>query len=340
VNKTLILIPIVAAVGFLLIPFSSSYAENAVDVKTLFEKGFSAIESSNFEDALYYFDQVLEVDPSHIGTLINKGIVLKELDRYEEALSTTNKALETNPLQIEALINKSSILVELDRYEEALSTTNKLLEIVPLEINALNMKGGILIKLDRHEEALPYLDQVLEIDPSYTKALNNKGVVLAKLEQYLEAIAIFEQILEIDPYRDDVLQNQYNTYGNIIHLYPNDSKYLMNATIEVRDPNGALAAFQTAKKIGYLPHHLTDKYLDSFPVIENVVIDNQVYEKIVIVNSTTFDSDSGSFISHSDVFTNEITSQIVPVLRATHWGIPVVPGDTETMVLTVFRLIE
>lgn len=297
---------VTVSVFALLITFSLSYAENAADAKTLFEKGFSALQSSNYEDALSYFNQVLEVNPSHIGTLINKGIVLKELDRYEEALSTTNKVLEINPLQIEALINKSSILVELDRYEEALSTTNKL----------------------------------LEIDPSNMKALNSKGVLLSKLEQYLEAIAIFEQILEINPYRNDVLRNQYHAYDSIIHLYPNDSKYLVDATIEVRDPYGALAAFQATKTIMYLPHHLTDKYLDSFPVIENVVIDNQVYEKRVIVVSATIDSDSGKFLTRSNIFTNAITSQTVPVLRAIHWGIPVTPGDTETMVLTVFRLIE
>ena len=264
---------VTVSVFALLIPFSLSYAENAADVKTLFEKGFSAMQSSNFEDALSYFDQVLEMDPSNM--------------------------------------------------------------------KALNNKGGILIELDRLEEALPYIDQVLEMDPSNMKALNNKGVSLATLEQYLEAIAIFEQILEINPFNNDVLRNQYHAYNNIIHWYPNDSKYLMDATIEVRDSYGALGAFQATKKIMYLPHHLTDKYLDSFPVIENVVIDNQFYEKIVIVVSAIVDPESGRFLSRSNVFTNEITPpQIVPVLRAIHWGIPVTPGDTTTVVFTVFRLIE
>ena len=288
----------------LLIPFSLSYAENKADIEKLFEEGLLALQSSNYEEALSYFDQVLEIEPSHTSTLINKGNALKNLDRNEEALSTIDKALEIEPSNIVALINK----------------------------------GGILIKLDRNEEALSTIDKALEIEPSNTMVLNNKGVLLANLNQHWEAIATFDQVLEMDPNNTTALRNRNIAFDKVMIVSTNDSKYLAHSVVEVRNSQGVLVGVLVTNDIKYLPHHLTDEYLQLFPVTETIVIDNQVYEKRVIIVNGTFNKEF--FISNTNILTPKITSQLVAVFRALHHGIPVTPGDTATTEFTIFRLIE
>jgi len=128
----------------LVIPATLASAESQDNVDALLKKGLEATFKHKHDEAIQYFDKVLEIDPKNIDALNNKGVSLGNLHKYDEAIQYFDKVLETDPKNIDVL----------------------------------NNKAAALIKLAKYDEAIQYFDKVLEIDPNNAVALSNKKIVI------------------------------------------------------------------------------------------------------------------------------------------------------------------
>lgn len=93
------------------------------------------------------------------------GIALISENRYEEAIKYYDKILEINPNDEKALLNKGSVLIELDRIEEAIKHYERIIEINPNNVKALASKGIALAHLQEYNDALVMIDKALLLDP-------------------------------------------------------------------------------------------------------------------------------------------------------------------------------
>ena len=141
-------------------------AKSQEDIDTLFKKGLEAIIRYEYDEAIQYFDKVLEIDPKNVDALNNKGVSLGNLHKYDEAIQYFDKVLEIDPKNVEAL----------------------------------NNKAAALIKLAKYDDAIQYFDKVLEIDPKNAIALSNKKIVLNRDVSYSvthenkDRLSVFVQI--------------------------------------------------------------------------------------------------------------------------------------------------
>ena len=89
------------------------------------------ISNGRYEEAIKYYDKILEIDPEDQKALLNKGSVLKNLERYEEAIKYYDKILEIDPNNVKALANKGIAFAYLQEYEDALIMIDKALLLDP-----------------------------------------------------------------------------------------------------------------------------------------------------------------------------------------------------------------
>ena len=86
---------------FIIILFSFqtifAFAETESEKNLLFNTGLKLIENSKFEEAISYFDKVLEIDPNHVDALYNKGSLLYSMGKSYEAISYLAKAVDIDP---------------------------------------------------------------------------------------------------------------------------------------------------------------------------------------------------------------------------------------------------
>jgi len=92
----------------------SSNNNSDIFIDRLIEKADQLIYENKYEEAITYYDKVLEIDPKDIDALNNKGDALYDLDRYNEAIQYYDKVLEIDPKDIDALEMKNTVLDELD----------------------------------------------------------------------------------------------------------------------------------------------------------------------------------------------------------------------------------
>ncbi len=175
-------------------------------LEEFFEQAQDLFEEENYEDAISFYDLVLEIDSTDIDALFGKAFSLDNIGKYEESISFYDKVLEIVPTDIDALNGKALALYNIGKHEEAISYYEKVLEIDSTDIDALFGKALSLESLGREEEAISNLEKIETLIPPEVEfrvppegTVNQAGVEeVAEFDQTLFVIvAVFIVILII-----------------------------------------------------------------------------------------------------------------------------------------------
>ena len=289
----------------LIFPIQVSFGQNQTDpqIKEWGSIGISLMQERKFVEAIEYFDKILEVEPNDSIALGNKGAALTQLNKYEEALLIYDNALQ----------------------------------IDPANINILNNKAATLFNLGKIDESLQTLDNILEIEPSNVNVLILKGKVLSETKRYSEAFSIFKKALEFDPANEDAKKQSYFAINHIRLIPITNSNYLGHVVLQVRNSQGTLVSVFVSDALGYLPHEITDEYLNSSPVKELVEIDGQKYEKREFVE--TLHGKKSTFIGKAVLGYDRLGYDIYPFDVLPH-GITMEKGDILRADWTILKKIN
>lgn len=187
------------------------------DIVSLNNKWLALYDSWKYEEAIEYYDKVLEIDPNYTTTLSNKWSLLQYLWRYEEAIESYDKLLKLESNSTNILNNKWLALHNLWRYEEAIESYDKALEITSNYAITLNNKWLALIFIWRYEEAIECYDKVLEKNPNDTKVIVDKALALYRLWRYEESIKFLDIALEITPNDQSILDKKWIVLQTILN---------------------------------------------------------------------------------------------------------------------------
>ena len=221
-------------------------------------------------------------------------------------------------------------------YEKAVSIFDTILQSDPNNTEILTNKGTALVELQKYDEAILIFDKILDAEPNNVAVLNNKGIALVKLGSYNEAIINFDKVLETDSKNANALKNRNITFKKINMDTIIDSKYLVHVQIQVRNIHGMLVSVTESNSIKYLPHPLTDEYLDSIPLKEIVSIDGTTYEKREI--KTAYTPREDTFIGSTRLVSDKFGGNIIVFSTLNH-GYTIERGDTVTALWMLLRAI-
>lgn len=121
--------------------------------KVLVHKGMDRVKREQFEEALEFFDRVLEMNPENADAWNNKGVALYWMGRPEEALQCYDQSLKADPGNLEALRNRAFVLRAMERFEEAIETYDQIVTIEPEASDFRNLATA-LVGMGMLEEAL------------------------------------------------------------------------------------------------------------------------------------------------------------------------------------------
>ena len=114
--------------------------QNALAEETFINKGNALLEAGKYEEAITFYDEVLEIQPKDIVALYNKAVSLSFLGNFSDAIEYYDKVLVMEPNATDALIGKADNLAQLENYEEAIALYDKALESNPNDVYASSMK--------------------------------------------------------------------------------------------------------------------------------------------------------------------------------------------------------
>ena len=184
--------------------------------RKLIAKGDEYYGNKEYEVALEFYNQAIELDPKSSQAFHNKSIALGELGRLKEALTAYDQAIRLDPKDSYALLMKGNALNNLSRYEEAIQIYDEALRIYPNSFESYYFVFGkiyALDKLDRYEEVIQAYDKILpipeNIKPEVVASADYSYInALLKLGRYEEALRVYDKATWINPTNSQAFYNK------------------------------------------------------------------------------------------------------------------------------------
>jgi len=113
------------------------YGQLESDIDFMVYKGGQYLKMFNYEEAITFFDKVLEVEPNNVEALYQKANALSKLEKYDEAIEYYEKVLNIEPENENVIIRLHNALVSIANYKYGF------LDGV-LEITVHDSQGGLV----------------------------------------------------------------------------------------------------------------------------------------------------------------------------------------------------
>jgi tetratricopeptide (TPR) repeat protein len=183
-----------------------------VDVPYLFEQAKERVSTRDFEQAVRFYDDILEREPANIAALIGKGTSLTSLDREDETIECMNEVLKVDPRNKAALLWMAKVFDSRENWDEALKWYDRYLGIYHGDEKQWIKHGDVLAKLGRGDIAIESYRNALKVNPNNREAARRldklkvsvKDVMTQALSRsalgdHVGALELFDRVLRLDP---------------------------------------------------------------------------------------------------------------------------------------------
>jgi len=205
-------------------------------INKLFNNANKKLSESNFEEALSFYDDILNLDENNFKALYKKAYLFNLIGNYDEALECCEKITNIKNC-IDVFLLKGRIYFNLDDYEKSLFFYKKagtlfdlnrfneelyffieqsslldggitsnificLCNIILDNVDIIEvrlLKAYVLSEIQRNEDALNNVNYILIKDPNNERALDIKASSLIKLKDFRTALIIAEKGLNLNP---------------------------------------------------------------------------------------------------------------------------------------------
>ena len=157
----------------------SLYNENPLNQKILNLLSVNYKKMKLYDKALFYCEEMININPSIYEAWVNKGDLLNDLQRFEESKNALEKALEIDSNRIESRVALMDTLISV-----SLTESQKI-------DNSLEVE-----KLQSHQDVLKYVSSLIKDYPQNVFIRQKIGLYFKKLKLWDKAIAVLERLVD------------------------------------------------------------------------------------------------------------------------------------------------
>lgn len=107
---------LLAILFFVVLPVIFAYGESESEIDNLLEQGRDYFAEAEYDKAILQFDQILKIDPENVDALYYKGNTLSKTDKFNEAIPFYEKVLNLDPHKFIAQLKLQEALLEVTSY--------------------------------------------------------------------------------------------------------------------------------------------------------------------------------------------------------------------------------
>ena len=195
--------------------------DKEANIDYLYYAASSAINGSDYEGALVYYNELKEIRYEGITTqyfakLVETGeeVVLSqsEYDLYKKTKEYTDFREETTASKFPEIVKNIAIIYsELGDNEKAMTAVKEARAENPKDLNLILTEANLYIQLEENDRFEALMKEAIEQDPNNATLYFNLGVVNAQKGMTEEAKNYYQKTIELDP-------NYESGYLNLVSL--------------------------------------------------------------------------------------------------------------------------
>ncbi len=99
------------------------------NIDELYEKGVEAYKNGDFELAIEYYSQCIELNENIAVVYNNRGICYNNQKKYDEAIKDYDKAIELDENEVGTYFNRGLCYHDQKKYDKAIKDYDKAIEL-------------------------------------------------------------------------------------------------------------------------------------------------------------------------------------------------------------------
>ncbi|MEM9542733.1 MAG: tetratricopeptide repeat protein, partial [Cyanobacteria bacterium P01_E01_bin.42] len=191
-----------------------------------------------YKDAILAYDKALEIEPKYAWVWVRRGLLLNQMKQYQESFFSYDKAIEIEPKSAWKWLEQCYFLKDLEQLQEMFKECNEMIKINPKSVWSWIIQSVFLVQLERYEDSLISCDKAIEIEPRYACTWIIRGICLNELKQYEEAITSYNKAIKIDLTYSNAWVLRGNTLDNLGRY--KDALFSYDKALEI-DPKSTFA---------------------------------------------------------------------------------------------------
>jgi len=198
-------------------------------------KGIVEFKRGNLQNAIDYFTNAIQIDPSFAIAYHNRSLCYKQLRNFQAAKKDLETAIEINNNYAQFYFTKALLNEYMNEEGEALENYQKAINKDEYYAEAIFNYSVLLKKLGRYQEAVIELNKAIKVNPDKIENYFQRANINLIYGEYQNAIEDFEKYLDVE-------SNDGLAYFNLGLAYS-----LLD------DKDSACEAFTKSQDLGYKP---------------------------------------------------------------------------------------
>ncbi|MBD2145831.1 tetratricopeptide repeat protein [Sphaerospermopsis sp. FACHB-1194] len=185
------------------------------DADEYIKLGDECREKEDYEEAVSYYNQALQIQVNNELAYLNRGLARYELGDKQGAIDDFTQAINIDPNYNYAYCCRGDVRSELGDKQGAIDDFTQAININPNYARAYCYRGNIRSELGDKHGAIDDFTQAINIDADYANAYFFRGNVRSELGDKQGAIDDYTQAINIDADYADAYYNRGNACFNL-----------------------------------------------------------------------------------------------------------------------------
>jgi tetratricopeptide (TPR) repeat protein len=251
--------------------------DKETNVDYLYYAASSAVNGSDYEGALVYYNELKEIRYEGITTQYfaksaetgeEVEFSKSEFELYKKTKEYTDFREETTESKFPEIVkNIALIYSELGDNDKAMMAVKEARAESPKDLNLILTEANLYIQLNENDRFEALMKEAIEQDPNNATLYFNLGVVNAQKEMFEEARMYYEKTIELDP-------SYESGYLNLVSLI------LEGESDIVEEMNGLGNSRADNARYDVLKEQRENLYRECVPILEKLVELNQNQEAV------------------------------------------------------------
>ena len=168
------------------------------DLISFAQKGAEAQEQGRLQEALGFYRQALEIDPTLPRLASNVGVVLTDLGEFTKAEELFEEAIALEPENYAVWNNRGNLWKKQQKWSWAIEDYSHAISLKEDYFHAIYNRGSVYFALDRLVDSERDLQKAVALNPLDSKPWVNLGEVAWELNRPDEALTYFERAIQAD----------------------------------------------------------------------------------------------------------------------------------------------
>ena len=177
--------------------FNTFNAQN--QVVQLHNLGYISFLNKNYTDAINYYTQSINLDPTYVSNYLDRGMAYKENGQYKEAESDCIVVIKSGgEIAYQGYNNLGNLYRTQKKYNDALNNFNISISLNNQCMECYYNRAKTFEKLNDLEQAINDYSSVIKLNSSYSNAYYDRGNVKVKKKDYFGAINDYNKALTLE----------------------------------------------------------------------------------------------------------------------------------------------